>query len=471
MGIFYRPSDGVAADFIPFYWDGVYHLFYLKDYRDVPGHGEGTPWWHLVTRDFVHFEDWGEALPRGPAGSQDVWVFTGSVVEHGGMFYIFYTGHNGHFRGTERPVEGVMRAVSPDLRTWSKDTSFWFPAPTDRYEKDDWRDPFVFWNAEAGEYWMLLAARKRTGPSRQRGCTALAASSDLHHWDVRAPLWAPDEYYTHECPDLFRIGEWWYLVYSTFSERCVTHYRMSYDLNGPWLAPANDTFDARAYYAAKTAGGGRHRYVFGWLPTRVGEKDDGNWQWGGNLVVHELEQQPGGVLTVRAPESVLASFLQAQRLAPKPKLGTWDVGDRAISTDAVGRCAALTLGPMPDECLIEASLTYKAGTLACGLLLRADEALDAYYQVRLEPASRRIVVDRWPRPGDQPFMLERPLEIRPNVPVKLQVIADGTCLVIYANDQVALSCRMYEHRVGNLGLFVNEGQASFTDLAMRTRNA
>lgn len=43
QGIFYRPVAGVAADFIPFYWDGAYHLFYLKDYRDPSGHGEGTP--------------------------------------------------------------------------------------------------------------------------------------------------------------------------------------------------------------------------------------------------------------------------------------------------------------------------------------------------------------------------------------------------------------------------------------------
>jgi beta-fructofuranosidase len=86
MSIFYRPANGVAADFIPFYWDGAYHLFYLKDYRDVEGHGEGTPWFHLVTRDFVQFEDWGEALPRGPAGTQDVWVFTGSVIERDRTF-------------------------------------------------------------------------------------------------------------------------------------------------------------------------------------------------------------------------------------------------------------------------------------------------------------------------------------------------------------------------------------------------
>lgn len=32
--VFYRPADGVAADFIPFYWNGEYHLFYLKDYRN-----------------------------------------------------------------------------------------------------------------------------------------------------------------------------------------------------------------------------------------------------------------------------------------------------------------------------------------------------------------------------------------------------------------------------------------------------
>ena len=469
MPILYCPADGVAADFIPFYWNGEYHLFYLKDYRDVAGHGEGTPWWHLVTRDFVHFEDWGEALARGPEGSQDVWVFTGSAIERQGTFHIFYTGHNGHFEKTEKPVQGVMHAISPDLRRWTKDAQFLFFAPTADYEKDDWRDPFVFWNEEAGEYWMLLAARKRSGPSRQRGCTALASSPDLKAWTVRAPFWAPDEYYTHECPDLFRLGEWWYLVYSTFSERCVTHYRMSRSLRGPWLAPANDTFDGRAYYAAKTAGDGRRRFIFGWLPTREGEKDDGGWQWGGNLVVHHLEQQADGTLSVHAPETMLSPFSRVQHLAPKPLLGPWTVGGEAIATASVGRCAALTLGPMPEECLIEASILYEQGTAGCGLLLRADEALDHYYQVRLEPANQRLVIDRWPRPGDQPFMLERPLAMRPGQAVRLRVIVDGTCLVVYADEQVALSCRMYAQRVGNLGLFVTEGAARFERLALKVR--
>jgi beta-fructofuranosidase len=48
------------------------------------------------------------------------------------------------------------------------------------------------------------------------------------------------------------------------------------------------------------------------------------------------------------------------------------------------------------------------------------------------------------------------------------VLIDGTCVVVYANDQVALSCRMYEHRTGGLGVFVTEGKAAFEDMRLST---
>jgi beta-fructofuranosidase len=244
VGIYFKPEDGYAADVIPFYWKGDYHLFYLKDYRDAAGHGEGTPWFHLVTRDFVHFEDWGEALPRGPQGAQDLYVFTGSVIEHNGTFHIYYTGDNPHLPEQGKPREAVLHATSSDLRTWTKDAGWAMFAPSELgYEPDDWRDPFVLWNEEAGEFWMLLAARRNAGPKRHRGCTALATSPDLVRWTVREPLWAPDEYYTNEVPDPYRIGQWWYLGFCTFSDRFVTHYRMSRNMKGPWLCPPDDAYD------------------------------------------------------------------------------------------------------------------------------------------------------------------------------------------------------------------------------------
>ena len=123
---------------------------------------------------------------------------------------------------------------------------------------------------------MLLAARLTNGPSRRRGCTALCTSKDLVTWEVRQPLYSPGLYYTHECPDMFQIGDWWYLIFSEFSEACLTRYRMSRSPSGPWITPPVDSFDGRAFYAAKTASDNKgHRFLFGWNPTRLGETDQG----------------------------------------------------------------------------------------------------------------------------------------------------------------------------------------------------
>ncbi len=104
---FYRPAGAWAADFIPFYKDGTFHLFYLLDWRDRHKHGEGTPWYQISTRDFVHFTEHGEMLARGTAEEQDLYVFTGSVIEGEGRFHIFYTGHNSYFRRQGKPEQGI----------------------------------------------------------------------------------------------------------------------------------------------------------------------------------------------------------------------------------------------------------------------------------------------------------------------------------------------------------------------------
>ena len=466
MALFYKPESGWAADVIPFYWHGQYHLFYLRDYRDPDGHGLGTPWEHLTTTDFVQYVEHPQALARGDPDSQDLWVFTGSVLEAHGTFHIFYTGHNRFYRTrTPRaPEQAIMHATSPDLVHWTKDPAnpILFADPA-RYEPDDWRDPFVFWNAEASEYWMLMAARLRTGPSRRRGCLALATSPDLVTWTIRDPFWAPNQYFTHECPDLFRIGDWWYLVYSTFSETHETHYRMSRDLSGPWLAPANDTLDDRAFYAAKTASSGTRRFAFGWNPTREGESDAGRWHWGGSIVVHEVKQAADGSLLVSLPSEVEAAFTHVRASSPRPVLGDWRQAGGALIGDANDGYAACDLGPMPATCRLTARIERTPGTRALGIILRADAEFETGYEVRYEPGRDRLVFDRWPRPGDQPVMLERPLVLAPDEPLDLRIVVDRTIVEVYANERVALSARAYDHRVGNWGACVYAGRATFAD--------
>jgi beta-fructofuranosidase len=470
VSLFYKPADGWAADVIPFYWRGEYHLFYLKDYRDPDGHGEGTPWFHLTTRDLLTYTDHGQALARGTLAEQDLYVFTGSVIEREGQFHIFYTGHNPHLRAQGRPEQAVMHAVSDDIYTWRKVPGDTFIAPATVYEPHDWRDPFVFWNDEAGEYWMLLAARLQTGPARRRGCTALCASADLQHWEVRAPFWAPGLYYTHECPDLFRIGEWWYLVFSEFSEATVTRYRMSRSLQGPWLAPADDTFDGRAFYAAKTATDGAERYLFGWNPTREGQRDDGRWQWGGNLVVHRLMQAADGSLVVGVPESIARAFQTEWPVAFTASVGSCTSAEQTVSVHAPGSFACAMAGPLPEECRITATVTCTHDTRACGLILRMSDDGEAGYTIRLEPRRRRLVLDCWPRAGDVPFMveLERPLDVQPGQTVDLMVLVAGSICQVYAAGTIAMSARLYGLPPGRWGVSVTEGSATFERVSLTT---
>ncbi len=469
MSVFFKPADGWAADFIPLYVNGEYHLFYLKDYRDKAKYGEGTPWFHLSTRDFVHFVDHGEALPRGTEQEQDLYVFTGCTYEHDGLYHIFYTGHNPHFRAAGKPEQAVMHATSNDLITWEKDPAnpILF-ADFERYEPHDWRDPFVFWNEEVQEFWMLLAARNKTGPGNRRGVTALAASKDLKNWEIRDNFWSPDLYFTHECPDLFRWGEWWYLVYSTFSERMITHYRMSRSLAGPWTAPTNDSFDGRAFYAAKTASDGKRRFAFGWDPSRTGETDTGGWNWGGHLVVHEIFQQHDGSLTVAPPPEVRDSFTVNGTVTPAPQIGDWDIQNGSLAADVPDAFAWCRLGTVTSASCIEATIRFEDNTRSCGLVLQADQTLDSGYLLRLEPGRQRMIFERFPRPGDEPPIMERPLTLSNNQPVQVRVLVEGSVIVVYVNNEVALSTRGYEHQAGDFGVFISEGAASFTDMALKT---
>lgn len=464
MKIFYRPADAVAADVIPFFHGGEQHLFYLKDWRDIPRHGEGTPWFHLATRDHVAFRDLGEAIPRGPIGAQDRWIYTGCVFEHEGRFHLFYTAHNEHLPKVGRLKQTIAMATSSDLIHWTKDPTFEI-RPLPGYAPDDWRDPFVFWNEEAGEFQMLLAARRLGMPDRQSGCTARLGSTDLRTWNERQPLYAPDQYFTHECPDLFRLGDWWYLVFSEFSQTTQTRYRMARHREGPWLTPADDCLDSRAWYAAKTSSDGRRRFAYGWLATRVGETDDGGWMWGGDLVVHELSQRADGTLVAGPVPELLAAFGAGQPLQLQPRFGpwTWDA-DGAACTRLDGQ-AVLTMGPLADHVLLDATITWSDETEACGLLLRASDDLSSWYQIRVEPRRKRMVIDRCPRPGDQPFLLERPLPCSGSV--RLRCVIDGSCLVVYADGATALSCRLYRQQAGSWGLFVEGGSVRFTGLAQR----
>ncbi|MDP9043160.1 MAG: GH32 C-terminal domain-containing protein, partial [Bacteroidota bacterium] len=320
-------------------------------------------------------------------------------------------------------------------------------------------------------YDMLLAARFKKGIPRRRGLTALCASKDLVKWEVREPFYAPDLYFTHECPDLFKMGDWWYLLFSEFTDLVKTRYRMARSLKGPWIIPEKDDFDGHAFYAAKTASDGNRRFLFGWNPTRHEAKDNGSWDWGGNLVVHEIHQNENGELSVRVPETVKAAF--SRDVEHKFVKGAGDVliNGETIDINVPGTFGAAVAGRLPDTCKIEGTVVFEKNTKECGFILRSSEDLEKAYYIRLEPRNNRLVFDMWPRNRSEvtrQVELDRSIHLVPGTPFVFQIFIDGNKGVVYVNDSVAMNFRAYDLPEGNWGVFASEGSAQFNGIRMST---
>src|SRR5699024_1883858 len=117
---------------------------------------------------------------------------TGSVIKADDNYYFFYTGHNGNDDFLrENPRESVLMATSKDLNKWTINTDFKLIAPTEYYDYE-FRDPFVFYNKESNNYWMLVAAQDF---KTRKAVVLKFVSSDLEsgNWEAHDPIYTTSE--------------------------------------------------------------------------------------------------------------------------------------------------------------------------------------------------------------------------------------------------------------------------------------
>lgn len=469
---FYRPEGAWVGDVIPWQQDGVFHLFYLYESRRTPK--EGMPWRRVVTANLVDFHETGVAIASGGHDAADFNIYTGSIVRDAdGLHHAFYTGQNPERLGPDGlPVQLVLHATSRDgMQSWQRRPADTFGA-TAGYETADWRDPFVFRDADAQLWRMLVTARHAAGPARRSGVIAQCTSPDLTSWEPAAPFWDPRRTIAHECPEVFRWGDWWYLVSSEFSDPFTTRYRMARSIHGPWIVPEHDTLDGRAFYAAKSAARGDRRLFFGWIATREGATDDGAWQWAGTMSVLEAEQRADGTLAFHPTDELRQTFGH-----PTDGIAT---GTTLSAPD--GYADALTPTDAVSAFRLAARFDIAEHTSECGVLLRASADGDESYVLRLEPKRNRLVFDRWPRrrtgteqwqiSGDVPYAieLERPVALAPGEH-ELEVIVDGDICVATVDNAVVLSTRIYDRPTGRIGAFVGEGTVTVSEFSVFTRSA
>ena len=451
--LYYQPEGIWVGDIMPYGKEGQFYVYHQRDTRNPGPFGEPFGWALATTKDFVDYKDYGESLMRGTDEEADQFIYAGSVFETEAGFHAFYTGYNREFLKAGKTSQTLLHATSKDGITWEKSKEALEIPPQEGYDKRNWRDPFVLWDEEREEYLLILGARKGEDKRKQTGRLVHFTSKDLKKWEFKGDFWAPGIYTMFEMPEIFKMGDWWYLVFSEYSEGNKIHYRRSKNLYGPWEAPFDDAFDGRAYYAGRTAFDGERRVLFGWVPTRIDNDDKNAYLWGGTFVPHEVFQKEDGTLGVRIPETVWNAFDKEEKTE-----------DFVIDTPS--KRTEITVGRNTGDIFkFEADVEFSESTRAFGIRFYEDEDKEESYQFMFHIPENRYVFEKcpnWPWPANQNIGLERPVSLEPGKKYNIRMIVDDTIATIYI-DGVALNARAYKRPGESLSIFASEGSLKVTN--------
>lgn len=172
-----------------FYKDGVWHLCY--QFNPYGSQWENMTWGHSTSTDLVHWKAEPTAITPDALGT----IFSGCCV---------VDKNNTAGFGNDAIVAFYTSAGASQMQSmaYSTDGGKTFTKyknnPIITSNVPDFRDPHVFWNAEAGFWNMILAAGQQM---------SIYSSKDLKEWKHESDFGA--EYGNHggvwECPDLMKM--------------------------------------------------------------------------------------------------------------------------------------------------------------------------------------------------------------------------------------------------------------------------
>lgn len=457
-------SSGYVGDVMPYFENGKFHLFFLHDAKTKPS-GQGFHDIHsFETSDFVSYQYNGRQIPYGKSTDPDFAVGTGSLIKVGTVYYYYYTGHNALSSFLQNnPRESVLLATSTDMKNWKKIPEFKITAPAGYYDFE-FRDPHVFYNEEEGKYWMLISAQ--TENDRKAVVLKMTATNPAdNNWVSEGVIYtssAPENFIMLECPDLFKIGNYWYLVFSeNWSDAPGTRYRMSTSPNGPWIKPQNDLFDGSYFYAAKTAADSSGRYLFGWAARKVPESNTGGKEWAGNLVVHQLKQAVDGTLVLSQPQTAASVFKTDAALTLESSAGSFT---QSGNTFTLGAGSQLTFSNLKKANLIRFGLkTTQQGD--SGLIFAYDADGGNGLKVAFEPGNSRLAAYVMSG-GTAQLVNQLPFSFDAGHTYSVKASISNDVCVVYVDDKVAFTNRIYEVNGKKWSIFGNNSSV-YSDITIK----
>jgi beta-fructofuranosidase len=451
-------QTGWVGDVMPYFVNGQFEIFFLHDAPDqVKQSSSGQhPIHKFSSKNLLDFTYDGEAISYGNKSTQDHLIGTGSMVKAGDLNYFYYTGHNSTNTWLQNnnpgwtdgnPREAILYATSKDMGSWTKKNGFVLKAP-DGYSRNDFRDPYVFYNSEFSQYWMLVSTQ-----SAGKGVILVYTSSDpaTDQWTLKGPLNVDSDYLMLECADIFKLDDKYYMLFAEdWSNTPGTHYRVANSTAGPWLKPADgqDMFDGYQFYAGRSASNGTQRFAFGWAHRRNPENDGGSKTWGGNLISHQLFKTGADKLGVRSPDAVYAYFTKSADPVVTSTSGTVNQAAGTYVLTGSSAKAQYTFGSINGTTQIKGSLSLANLSGTAGFGFNTQKNNNSSYVIKFEPATKRIAAY-----NNGAEITRVPFNWEAGKSYSFNLVIDGSVAVLYLNDQVALTNRIYSLQSNFWSLF------------------
>ncbi len=182
------------------YFKGKYHAFFQHNPKE-PKWGP-MHWGHAVSDDLIHWEELPIALKPDMYYENDGGCFSGSAVEKDGIMYLFYTSVSDKYGQTQSVA---MSEDGINFRKYEGNPIILKP-PSDGSK--DFRDPKV--TVIDGKYYMVIGSGKDG-----IGKVLIYKSEDLLDWEYIGVLYENGDFgEVFECPDFFKIGDNYVLLFS-----------------------------------------------------------------------------------------------------------------------------------------------------------------------------------------------------------------------------------------------------------------
>lgn len=449
---FFRPdkdgdSQPYVGDVIPYYENGTFYLYYLKDGGDSYNHSV----YLVTTTDFNSYIEYDNPiLSASRAGGQESYLGSGSVVKAADQYLFFYTARTDALSSAQ--PEAIHVAVSSSLTSFQRNTLFELTPPEELGPTTAFRDPQASWNPATGNITLIVSTSQGTGTA---GIVRFTLDRNLNLLSYDGTLFRDrTDSDVLSAPDCFTLNG--------------RHYLMFTDQTGAmWYAEASSPYgiyhtpqrlEGRLFCNARPIPVGEDTYLIGWVRRAdVPSSSQEIAGWGGNLAVQKLTCLEDGTLLLEPAEKITDKFNQRRTLP----------GDNSthVYVDGSAEYAEADALPCYESFLITGEFRY-TGTGTFGLVFEGNSRSNKNKYLSLDPANGKAQFLYNER---DTLISESSLSLSAGTDHSFTYLQEGSVGMFYLDGQMALTIRVYGTTGKTIRFFAEDNTVLFSSLRQYTR--